>query len=206
MGTITMLAASSFVLLAVASTGSANPLSWTRADPAAALRVCGHQGLGAIPCMLSASFRPASASPAGANRALQPLVSVATVPDQVPADASTSARGARTGSSSTGHSRSGAGTSAARPQHLVTLPPGASTEDVLAACMTAMKTAQTQGAAAETEVADECESDLESRCPAARMPTAQGTAAITELEDECEPPHSPSPSPRPSGSPGMPDE
>lgn len=201
MGTITMLAASSFVLLAVASTGSAKPWDWTRADPAAALRVCGHQGLGAIGCMLSAGFHPANAAGAPAtNRAGQPLMSIATMPDQEPTGATGNAQGVKTGSGSTGQSRSGASTGA-HPQHLVTVPAGATTDDVLTACANAMKTAQTQGAAAMTEVEDECESALQSRCPAVRMPQAQGATAIAEMRDECEPPHSPAPSPRPSASP-----
>jgi hypothetical protein len=192
-----MLAASTFVLLAVASTGSARPGDWGRADPAAAVRLCGPQGLGAIRCMLSGAFRPASAAstPAGAHRALQPLMSVATVPDQVSGDAS--ATGSRTGSGSKSGGRSSAGTS--RTQHRVAVPAGATTDDVLAACATAMKTAQTQGAAAMREVADECEADLESRCPTVKTPTASGTMAVQEMRDECEPPRSPAPSP--SGSP-----
>jgi hypothetical protein len=209
MGSITMLAASTFVLLAVASTGSARPWDWTRADPAAALgryQACGHQGLGAIGCMLGAGFRPANAAsaPAGSNRALQPLVSVATVQDQ-PADASSSTAAARTGSGSTGHARTGtgagtgSGSTAGERQHLVTVQPGESTDDVIAACAAAMKTAQTQGAAAMTEVLDECESALQSRCPAVKMPQTQGAAAIQEMEDECAAPR-PSASPRPSPS------
>jgi hypothetical protein len=214
MGSITMLAASTFVLLAVASTGSAKPWDWTRADPAAALgryQACGHQGLGAIGCMLGAGFRPANAAsaPAGTNRALQPLVSVATVQDQVPASASSSSATARTGSSSTGHARTGTGTGTGsgstageREQHLVTVQPGESTDDVIAACTAAMKTAQTQGAAAMTEVLDECESALQSRCPAVKMPQTQGAAAIQELADECAAPRpSSSPSPNPSATP-----
>src|SRR5215472_2493236 len=126
MGSVTMLAASTFVLLAVASTGSAKPWDWTRADPAAALgryQACGHQGLGAIGCMLGAGFRPANAAlaPAGSTRALQPLVSVATVQDQAPG----AAPAARTASGSAAHGTSGSG-SAAREhesQHLVTVAP-----------------------------------------------------------------------------------
>jgi len=185
-GVVTMLAASSFVLLAVASTGSARPWDWVRADPAAAVRLCGHQGLGAVGCMLSGAFRPAMAAPAPApaHPAQQPLVSVATVADQVPADAATTTprATAATSTKAAGHG-----------QRLVSVPPGASTDDVLTACATAMRTAQTQ--AAMTDVAGECESDLRSRCPAVRMPGAQGAAAIQELRDECEPPRSPAPSP-----------
>jgi hypothetical protein len=201
MGTITMLAASSFVVLAVSSTGSARPWDWTRADPAAAVsryQVCGNQGAGTIGCMLSASFRPASAAPApaGAHRALQPLVSVATVQDQVPADASGSGQATRVtpGSKPGG----GSGSAAAGAHHLVVLPPGASTDDVLAACMAAMKTAQTQGAAAMKAVEVECEADLQPRCPAVRMPQAQGAAAIQEMANVCRPPSAPAPSPSPS--------
>jgi len=196
MGGVTMLAASTFVLLAVASTGSASPRDWTRADPAAALRLCAHQGLGTFGCMLSGAFRPASAShSSGANRALQPMMSVATVPDQVSGDGS--AQGARTGSGTKSGTKSGSGTN--HTQHRVNVPAGASMDDVLTACATAMKTASTQGTTAMKEVEDECESDLESRCPAVKTPTASGTAAITEMRDECEPARSPSP--RPSGSP-----
>src|SRR5215831_2002603 len=181
MGTITMLAASSFVLLAVASTGSANPWDWTRADPAAAFRACGHQGLGAIGCMLSAGFHPAAASAQnGSNRSQQPLMSVATVADQVSSDGSSSAQGARTASSSSSHSRSGAATGAGHPAHLVNVPAGATTQQVLAACAAAMKTAQTQGAAAMNEVADECETDLEGRCPAAKPSPAPAATVVQE--------------------------
>ena len=49
-----------------------------------------------------------------------------------------------------------------------------------------------------TEVADECEADLESRCPAARMPQAQGAMAIQELRDECQAPRAPGPSASPA--------
>jgi hypothetical protein len=208
MGSITMVAASTFVLLAVASTGSAKPWDWTRADPAAALgryQACSHQGLGALGCMLSAGFRPASATttPAGSTRALQPLVSVATVPDEASVSAAGSPAGARTTSGSTGHAGSGSGTEPAErsPQHLVTVAAGATTQQVINACVAAMKTAQTQGAAAMTEVVDECESDLQSRCPAVRMPQLQGAAAIQEMADECAPPRSPVPSPSPSATP-----
>jgi hypothetical protein len=190
-----MLAASTFVLLAVASTGSARPSDWTRVDPAAAVRLCAHQGLGAVGCMLSGAFRPASASHgSGANRALQPMMSVATVPDQESGDGF--AQGARTGSGTRSGTKSG---SSANHTHRVNVPAGASMDDVLAACATAMKTASTQGATAMKEVEDECESDLESRCPTVKTPAATGATAITELRDECEP--SRSPSPRPSGSP-----
>jgi hypothetical protein len=201
MGTITMLAASSFVLLAVASTGSAKPWDWTRADPATAAsryQVCGHQGLGAVGCMLSASFRPASAAPAqpATNRALQPLVSVATVQDQVPADASGSGSATRT---ATGSKAGGPSGSAAGGAHkLVNLRPGASMDEVFAACTSAMKTAQTQGAAAMKEVEVECEAGLQSQCPAVKMPQSQGAAAIQEMENECMPPRAPAPSPSPS--------
>jgi hypothetical protein len=202
MGSITMLAASTFVLLAVASTGSAKPWDWTRADPAAALgryQACGHQGLGAIGCMLGAGFRPAAAAsaPAGSTRALQPLVSVATVPDQASSSTSDPAGASRTTSGSTSPAHTGAHSSSGSgaPQHLVVVRPGASTSDVINACVAAMKTAQTQGAAAMTEVVDECEADLQSRCPAVRMPQAQGATAIQEMEDECAAPRSPSPNP-----------
>jgi hypothetical protein len=202
MGTITMLAASSFVLLAVASTGSAKPWDWTRADPAAAAsryQVCGHQGLGAIGCMLSASFRPASAAPSqsGTNRALQPLVSVATVQDQVPADASAGSGSAtRTASSPKTGGRSGS--TAGATHRLVNLRPGASMADVIAACTAAMTTAQTQGATAMKEVEVECEAGLQSQCPAVKMPQTQGAAAVQEMENECMPTRSPAPAPSPS--------
>jgi hypothetical protein len=119
---ITMLAAGTFVLLAVASTGSAKPWDWTRADPSAALgryQACGHRGPGAIGCMLAAGFRPASAAPppAGSTRTLQPLVSVATVQDQATAAASGSAAAARPAAGSTSHVRStpGSGPAAGAP-------------------------------------------------------------------------------------------
>ena len=119
MGSFTMLAASTLVLLAVASTGSARPWDWTRADPAAALgryQACGHQGLGAIGCMLSAGFRPADAAPApaGGTRVLQPLVSVATVQDQAPA----STPAARTASGSATHAGAGSSSGSAAGAHL----------------------------------------------------------------------------------------
>jgi len=191
-----MLAASSFVVLAVSSTGSERPWDWARADPAAAVsryQLCGHQGLGAIGCMLSAGFVPASAAPGRGHRSLQPLFSVATVQDQAPASTSGPSRGARTGAGQGSTSRSGS--EAEGSGHLVKVPANASSDDILSACQTAMKTAQTQGTAAMTEVEDECEADLASRCPAAtRTPEMQGAAAIQEMVDECG-------TPRPSASP-----
>ena len=167
LGTATMLAASTFVLLAVSSTGSARPWDWTRADPTAALgryQACGHQGPGAIGCMLSASFRPASAAPGSGSipRAQQPLYSIATVQDQAPAQASGSTPASR---ATAGHSSSTARHGSTRygtvgSQHVVKLPANATTADVLAACQAAMKTAQTQGTAAENEVVAECEDEL----------------------------------------------
>jgi hypothetical protein len=199
LGTATMLAASSFVVLAVSSTGSVRPWDWARADPAAAVsryQLCGQQGLGAIGCMLSGSFRPASTAgpgPGGAHGPAQPLFSVATVQDQVASNASGSGRPARAPArASTSSNRSGAARSTvAGSQHLVRPPANASTADVLAACQATMKTAQAQGTAATTEVEVECQADLESRCPvAARTLQAQGPAAIQELEDECRAPMS----------------
>lgn len=193
-----MLAASTFVVLAVSSTGSARPWDWTRADPAAAVsryQLCGRQGLGAIGCMLSAGFVPASGAPAAGHRA-QPLFSVATVQDQAPAGTSGSggrARPATPGSTSSTRS----GSAGEESGHLVKLPANASTDDVFIACQTAMKAAQTQGTAAMAEVEDECEADLASRCPAAMRPLqGEGTTAIQELEDECG-----TPTPQPSASP-----
>ena len=152
MGSITMLAASTFVLLAVASSGSA----------------------------------AAASAPAGSTRALQPLVSVATVPDQASSSTSDPAGASRTTSGSTSPAHTGAHSSSGSgaPQHLVVVRPGASTSDVINACVAAM-----------TEVEDECESALQSRCPAVRMPQTQGTTAIQEMEDECAAPRSPSPNP-----------
>jgi len=201
MGTITMLAASTFVLLAVGSTGSARPSDWVRADPAAAVRLCGHQGLGAIGCMLGGAFRPAMAAPAraGTHAAQQPLVSVATVADQMPAGASSTAPGSRPAASAKPAGRSGAASAATRGQRLVIVPPGASMDDVLTACATAMQTAQAQGPTAMAAVTGECEADLRSLCPAVRMPRAQGAMAVQELRDECEPVPSPSARPRESG-------
>src|SRR5215471_1868618 len=130
LGALTMVAAASFVVLGVSSTGSVRPWDWTHADPAAALgryQVCGQQGLGALGCMLTASVRPASAagSASGVPRSERPLVSVATVqdpPSQQPA----------AGQAKPAHSSQTGGRPAAS-QHLVALPPGADTDDVLAA-------------------------------------------------------------------------
>jgi hypothetical protein len=200
LGTVTMLATSSLVLLAVSATGSARPWDWTRADPSAAVsryQVCGQQGLGAIGCMLSASFRPASAAPAtgtagGAHQPRQPLFSVATVQDAAPAQAGGASQRTAPPSApvATAGSRShAAGSSAAGTQHLVEVPANATTDDVFAACQAAMKTAQSQGAAAMKEVEVECGADLATRCPAAvKTPQAQGAAAIQELETECRAP------------------
>src|SRR5262245_48659050 len=71
LGSTSMLAASTFVILAVSSTGSVRPWDWLRADPALAagrLQVCGHQGAGAIGCLLSGGFRPAAAAESGGHR------------------------------------------------------------------------------------------------------------------------------------------
>lgn len=201
LGTVTMLAASSFVLLAVASTGSAKPWDWTRADPAAALgryQYCGHQGLGAIGCMLSSGFRPAAAAPATAavQEPTQPLVSVATVQDQAPAQQQAQAQGSasgKAGRAAPAASRHGSAPPATTTHHLVQLQPGESTDDILTACRTAMQAAQ--GTAATTEVTDECVAALQPRCPAVRMPQAQGAAAIDELQAACQPAPSPSASP-----------
>jgi hypothetical protein len=199
---VTMLAASSFVLLAVSSTGSAKPWDWTRANPSAALsryELCGRQGLGAIGCMLSASFHPAAAAEGAsgdAHQSQQPLFSVATVADQAPAETpgTRPAAPAPGGAASTHRPNDTAGV-----QHLVKLPPNATMADVLAACRAAMTAAQTQGAATMKEVVTECEADLEPRCPAAMQPpTVQGAAAIQELESECRPPSPASPSPFPT--------
>jgi hypothetical protein len=197
LGTVTMLAASSFVLLAVASTGSAKPWDWTRTDPAAALgryQYCGHQGLGTIGCMLSSGFRPAAAAPATAavQQPTQPLMSVATVQDQAPAQAPGSASGSA-GRAAPAASRHGSAPPATTTRHLVQLQPGESTADILTACRTAMQAAQ--GTAATTEVTGECVAALQPRCPAARMPQAQGAAAIDELQAACQPAPSPSASP-----------
>ncbi|TMC03489.1 MAG: hypothetical protein E6J41_27290 [Chloroflexi bacterium] len=160
LGAATMLAASTFVLLAVSATGSARPWDWTRADPAVAAsryQVCGQQGLGAIGCMLGASFRPASASESGssgaARKSLQPLLSVATVQDQPAAGASGPGSAPARGSSS--GTRPGSTGPSAAPR-LVKPPANTPPEDVLAACQAAMRTAQSQGPAAVREVEDEC--------------------------------------------------
>jgi hypothetical protein len=188
LGTVTLLAASSFVVLAVSSTGSMRPTDWTHTDLSAATsryQLCAKQGLGAIGCMLGSGFRPAAAADSGARQSSKPLVSVATVQDEGP------------GTSGPAWTPGRHWTSGGRPgsQHLVKLPPNASTAEVLAACQAAMKTAMAQGSAAMTEVEDECEADLESHCPAATRTTATtGPAAMKEFEDECGFP-TPNPSP-----------
>ncbi len=213
LGTATMLAASTFVLLAVSSTGSARPWDWTRADPAAALgryQACGNQGLGAIGCMLGAGFRPASAAPAAGSvpKTQQPLFSIATVQDSPASQASgtaTRSSGTARSSSTVRHSSTGSGwtgSEAAGSQHLAKLPANATTADVLAACQAAIKTAQAQGAAAMNEVEVECADDLASRCTAMRTPPTPGPAAIQEMEDACwastqRPPSQGAPSPYP---------
>jgi hypothetical protein len=190
LGTITLLAASSFVVVAVSSTGSAKPWDWTRADPSAAVsryQICGHQGLGAVGCMLGSSFRPASAAagttPAGARTARQPLFSVATVQDPAPGEAPGQPAKPTTGR---------APTSGTRPDRLVKVPSNASTADVLAACQAAMKTAQAETNAstkdADTKAVEmECEADLAAKCPAAAKPpqATTGPAVMQELQDEC---------------------
>jgi hypothetical protein len=202
LGTITMFAASSFVLLAVASTGSAKPWDWTRADPAAAIgryQFCGHEGLGAIGCMLSSGFRPAAAAPAQAAvpQDQQPLVSVATVQDPAPTQETAAAPGSANGTGSSSqasrHGNAGPAPTASATHHLVPLRPGETTTEILAACQAAMQAAQ--GSAATTEVTDECVTALQPRCPGIRMPQAQGVAAVQELQSECEPAPSPSASP-----------
>ena len=193
LGSATILAASSFVLLAVASTGSAKPWDWTRADPAAAAgryASCGHEGMGAIGCMLSAGFRPAAATGAASHGPVQPLMSVATVQDPPPAPAAGSAQAAGPAAhGSTATAQTGS-------QHLVELPANATMRDLFAACQAAMRTAQTQGATAMREVGDECEADLAPGCPSLRTSQTVGDAAIQEMEDECD-----APAPRPSASP-----
>jgi hypothetical protein len=188
-----MLAASTFVLIAASSTGSLKPWDWSRADPSAAggrYQLCGQQGLGAIGCMLSSAFRPASAvpgaaAPAGSHRAQQPLYSVATVQDMPPATTSGSSQATAAAPSHGSASGSHSGTSGGW-QHMVRLPAHASTSDVVVACQAAMKTAQTQGAAAMTEVEKECEADLAPTCPAAARATqTPSTAQLQELETEC---------------------
>src|SRR5205807_9607143 len=96
--------------------GSVRPWDWTRTDPSAAVtryQVCRPQGLGAVGCMLSASFRPAAAAPApaAARQTTQPLFSQATVQD--PAPSATPGRGTGTGpvggSTSSSGGSSGAG-------------------------------------------------------------------------------------------------
>lgn len=193
LGTLTMLAAGSFVIMAVAATGSMLPWDWTRADPSAAasrFQQCGDQGLGAVGCMLSTGFRPAAAVGSAGHGARHPLMSVATVQDQPVSGTSQASR--------TGTARGSAPSPRPGESHRrVTVPAGASTENVEAACTTAMKTAQTQGAAAMTEVEDECEEDLATRCPAVKMPQTQGMAAIDEMEAECRSTTRPSPWPSP---------
>jgi hypothetical protein len=78
------------VVLAVASTGSAKPWEWTRTDPSLAMsryQACAQQGLGAIGCMLSSGFHPASAAAGPARSQDQPLFSVATIQDPMPSPA-----------------------------------------------------------------------------------------------------------------------
>jgi hypothetical protein len=122
LGTTTMLAAGFLVVGAVSATGSVRPWDWTRADPSAAVaryELCRPQGPGAIGCMLSASFRPASAAPAthSANKTLQPLFSQATVQDPAPsaAPASNASRGPASGTGSTSSSHSGTTTANRAP-------------------------------------------------------------------------------------------
>jgi len=167
LGTATMIVASTFVVVAVSSTGSLRPWDWMQADPSAAVsryRDCGQQGLGAIGCMLSSGFRPAAAS-GGSHRSSQPLFSTATVQDL----GSAASPGASSGKPSTSRGASPARPSAPAvrpsvPPHLVRVPA--------------------------------VDDDLRARCPApAATPRPQVSPAIEEPEDVCPAP-SPSPSPR----------
>lgn len=135
LGTATMLAASSFVVLAVSSTGSVRPWDWTRMDPSAAIiryRLCAQQGPGAIGCMLGAGFRQASAAPASREHTVQqPLFSVVTVHDPAPSETPGPVHATRAPSppASTSSTRAGASSpKAGGSQHLATPLPTASAE------------------------------------------------------------------------------
>lgn len=200
LGAATMLAAASFVVLAVSSTGSVRPWDWTRADPAGALsryQVCGERGLGAVGCMLSAGARPAAAAePVASRGSAQPLISVATVPDQAPAGSTARPASGSAPARSAVHGvrPATAPTAVDGTQHLVRVPAGASSQEVLAACQAAMRTAVPQGATAMREVETECQADLAPHCAAAAAaPPVQGATELQELEDECEAPVQPSP-------------
>lgn len=199
LGAITLLLSSTFVVVATSSTGSLNPSDWTQANLSGAssrFQFCGKQGVGAIGCMLGSGFASASANGGSAKKAkAQPLFATATVQDPMPADSPASSAGAK---------KAGTKSSGARAAHasatgrLVHLPSNATQADVLAACQTAMKTAMGQGAAAITEVVDECRDDYSSTCKTQmKTPTTQGMTAITELDDECTAYQRPGPSPSP---------
>ena len=184
LGTATLLMGSTFVVVATSSTGSMNPFDWRQANLAGAsarFQLCDGQGLGAIGCMLSSGFSSASATTAHARSSRsQPLFAMTTVQDPAPADTPGAKPGSKTAAAG------GWTSSAWAKTHLVHLPNNATRADVLKACMTAMKGAVGQGAAAVKEVADECRADYSEYCkPQMRTPTAQGTAAIQEMDDEC---------------------
>lgn len=186
LGTITLLLGSTFVVVATSSTGSLNPSDWRQANLSGAssrFQFCGKQGVGAIGCMLSTGFAPASAASGSIRSAkAQPLIVTATMQDMQPPAGSSSAGATKAGSRPAGAHGGGSWTKAS----LVHLPSTATRTDVLAACQTAMKTAMSQGAAAAQEVVDECRDDYSSTCKVQmRTPTQQGMTAIKEMDDEC---------------------
>lgn len=189
LGAATLLAASSFVVLAVASTGSLRPADWRHADLAAAVgryRVCGQHGLAAVGCLLDAGVRPAAATTAAAGAA-RPLLSVATVQDPAPARSRSSAPGPAPASPL--RDEPAAGT-----HGILSVPADASAGEALSLCRAAMRTALAQGAAAQDQVGQACQAALTSRCPAAAtVQPAAGPALLMELEAACGTPASPRP-------------
>lgn len=185
--TVTPLATSSSVVVATSSTGSLQPWDWTRVSlsgAASRYQACDHQtgGPGAIWCMLSSGFRPASAAGPHANAyRSQPVFSLATIQDSAPASQAPTARpGSRPVSARGSTQGVPSGT------QLVHVPRNATREDVYTACRTAMKTAQSQGSAAMNEAEAECQSYYGSYCQAATKPLqAQGVAAIHEMGRDC---------------------
>ena len=92
LGAFTLLAGGSFVTVATATAGSAQPLDWLRLDwslVGSHARAClqDHRGPDAIGCVLSPVSRPApaasvSSEPESESQATGPLYSTAMVPDQ----------------------------------------------------------------------------------------------------------------------------
>lgn len=162
LGAATLVGGIAFVVFAAATTGSLRPTDWTGASvPAAQVQyaACSQQaqGLDVVGCMFRMGTRPALAAGAPASRR-GPQFSVATIED--------TASGTQAGASHAAQAKSG-GTAARTGAPLVHVAAHPTREEVEAACTSAMRTAQTEGAAEVREVEDECRA-LESEQPSPR--------------------------------------